>query len=68
MHWLEARIAYRLGEYAEAESIFAQIWEEFRARNLNQEVVLVTIDLAQVVAAKGGRDGRRSLRRSAIRS
>ena len=53
MHWLEGRIAFRLGEYAEAESIFGQLWEEFRARNLNQEVVLVTIDLARVIAAKG---------------
>jgi tetratricopeptide (TPR) repeat protein len=53
MHWLEGRIAYRLGEYEEAESIFAQLWEELRARNLNQEVVLVTIDLAQVLASKG---------------
>jgi tetratricopeptide (TPR) repeat protein len=52
LHWLEARIAYRLGEYDEAESIFSQIWEEFRVRNLNQEVVLVTIDLAQVLTAK----------------
>jgi tetratricopeptide (TPR) repeat protein len=53
MHWLEGRIAFRLGEYAEAESIFGQLWEEFRARSLNQEVVLVTIDLARVIAAKG---------------
>lgn len=53
LHRLEARIAYRLGEYDEAESIFSQIWEEFRIRNLNQEVVLVTIDLAQVLTAKG---------------
>jgi tetratricopeptide (TPR) repeat protein len=53
MHWLEGRIAYRLGDYDEAESIFVQLWEELRARNLNQEVVLVTIDLAQVLAAKG---------------
>jgi tetratricopeptide (TPR) repeat protein len=53
MHWLEGRIAYRLGEYDEAESIFAQLWEELRARNLHQEVVLVTIDLAQVLASKG---------------
>ena len=52
LHWVEGKIAYRLGEYGEAESIFSQIWEEFRVRNLNQEVVLVTIDLAQVLAAK----------------
>ncbi|HEY2294836.1 MAG TPA: hypothetical protein VGM86_29385 [Thermoanaerobaculia bacterium] len=53
LHWVEGKIAYRLGEYDEAESIFAQLWEELRARNLNQEVVLVTIDLAQVLASKG---------------
>lgn len=52
LHWVEGKIACRLGEYDEAESIFSQIWEEFRVRNLNQEVVLVTIDLAQVLTAK----------------
>jgi tetratricopeptide (TPR) repeat protein len=53
LHWLEGRIAYRLGELPQAESIFAQIWEEFRARDLHHELVLVSIDLAQVLAAKG---------------
>lgn len=53
LHWLEGRIAYRLGEYPQAESIFAQIWEEFRARNLHHELVLISIDLAQVLAGKG---------------
>jgi tetratricopeptide (TPR) repeat protein len=53
MHWLEGRISFRLKEYDEAESIFGQLWDELRARNLNQEVVLVTIDLARVLAAKG---------------
>jgi tetratricopeptide (TPR) repeat protein len=53
LHWVEGKIAFRLKEYDEAESIFGQIWDEFRARNLNQEVVLVTIDLARVLAAKG---------------
>lgn len=53
LHWLEGRIAYRLGEHAQAESIFSQIWEEFRARNLNHELVLVSIDLAQVLTSRG---------------
>jgi tetratricopeptide (TPR) repeat protein len=53
LHWLEGRIAYRLGEHAEAEKIFVQLWDELHARNLHQEVALVTIDLAQVLAAKG---------------
>ena len=53
LHWLEGRIAYGLGEYAQAESIFSQIWEEFRARNLNHELVLVSIELAQVLTSRG---------------
>lgn len=53
LHWLEGKIAARLGELAEAESIFAQLWDELHARGLHQEVVLVTIDLAQVLTAKG---------------
>ncbi|HSK76911.1 MAG TPA: hypothetical protein VLQ45_10675, partial [Thermoanaerobaculia bacterium] len=53
MHWVEAKIAHRLGDLTEAENIFVQLWEEFRARNLNQEVVLVTIELAQVLTRKG---------------
>ncbi len=53
LHWLEAKIASRLGDLAEAESILAQLWEEFRVRNLYQEVVLVTIDLAQILTRKG---------------
>ncbi len=53
LHWLEGRIAYRLGEYSQAESIFSQIWEEFRARDQNHELVLVSIDLAQVLVGKG---------------
>lgn len=53
LHWLEGKIAARFGELAEAESIFAQLWDELHARGLHQEVVLVTIDLAQVLTRKG---------------
>ena len=49
LHWLEGKIARALGEYGVAESIFQQLWQEFRVRKLNQEVVLVAIDLAQVL-------------------
>ncbi|MEA2602150.1 MAG: Soluble attachment protein [Acidobacteriota bacterium] len=52
LHWLEGRIAANLGDLAEAESIFGQIWDEFRARNLNHELVLVSIDLAEVLVAQ----------------
>jgi ATP/maltotriose-dependent transcriptional regulator MalT len=53
LHWLEAKIAHRRGDLAEAETIFQQLWEEFRVRDLNQEVVLVSIELAEVLTKKG---------------
>lgn len=53
LHWVEGKIAYRIGELAEAESIFVHLWDEFRARNLNQEVVLISIELAEVLAKMG---------------
>jgi tetratricopeptide (TPR) repeat protein len=53
LHWLEGRIAASIGELAEAESIFGHLWDEFRARNLNHELVLVSIDLAEVLIAEG---------------
>lgn len=53
LHWLEGRIAFRMGQLAEAEIIFGQIRDRFRARRFEQEVVLVTIDLAQVLAHQG---------------
>ena len=53
LHWLEGRIARNLGDLAGAEHILRQLWEELRARDLNHELVLVSIDLAEVLAAKG---------------
>ncbi|HEX2642117.1 MAG TPA: hypothetical protein VHU81_03940, partial [Thermoanaerobaculia bacterium] len=34
-------------------SIFQQLWEELRVRDLNQEVVLVSIELAEVFTKQG---------------
>jgi tetratricopeptide (TPR) repeat protein len=53
LHWLEGKIAHRLGKLDEAEHIFGQLWEELRVRDLNQEVVLVSIEMAQVLTRKG---------------
>jgi tetratricopeptide (TPR) repeat protein len=53
LHWLEGKIAANLGDLAGAEGILGQLWEEFRVRDLNQEVVLVSIDLAKVLTWKG---------------
>lgn len=53
LHWLEGRISAKLGDLSEAESIFGHLWEEFRVRNLHHELVLVSIDLAEVLVRKG---------------
>lgn len=53
LHWLEGRISANLGNLAEAEQIFQQLWEEFHARNLHHELVLISIDLAEVLVRKG---------------
>jgi tetratricopeptide (TPR) repeat protein len=53
LHWLEGRIARNLGELAEAEDIYKQLWEEFQARNLHHELVLLSIDLAELLVFKG---------------
>jgi tetratricopeptide (TPR) repeat protein len=53
LHWLEGRIALNLGDHAEAESVFQQLWEEFRARDLHHELVLLSIDLAEALVKNG---------------
>lgn len=53
LHWLEARIAQSLGQLEEAERTFQQLWDEFRARDLRHELVLLSIDLAELLVEKG---------------
>ena len=53
LHWLEGRIARNLGHFVEAESIYKQLWEEFQARGLHHELVLLSIDLAELLVFKG---------------
>lgn len=55
LNWVEGKITLRLGELAGAEHIFSLLRDEFRARDLYQESVLVTIDLAQVLVQRGAR-------------
>ncbi|HEV7504188.1 MAG TPA: hypothetical protein VGS07_04690 [Thermoanaerobaculia bacterium] len=53
LHWLEGRIARNLGELEETEDIYKQLWEEFQARGLHHELVLLSIDLAELLVFKG---------------
>lgn len=56
LHWLEGKIAASLGNFEEAEDTFGQLWDEFRARDLNHELVILSIDLAEVLVKKGELD------------
>jgi tetratricopeptide (TPR) repeat protein len=53
LHWLEGRISFNLDQLDHAESTFRQLWEELRSRDLNHELVLLSIDLAEVLVRKG---------------
>jgi tetratricopeptide (TPR) repeat protein len=53
LHWLQGRISHALGQFAEAAFILRQVQEEFRARDLRQDYLLATIDLAESHMALG---------------
>ncbi len=61
LHWLEGKIAFARGEVDEAQNVFARLWDEFHARDLHQEMVLVAIDFAEVLAMKGEIEGAATL-------
>jgi tetratricopeptide (TPR) repeat protein len=51
LRWVQARIARGLGHLPEAVAIFRRLWEEFHARLLHFDLVMVSIDLAEALAA-----------------
>jgi hypothetical protein len=53
LHWLQGRIAYGLGHAAEAVDILRLAREEFRARDLHPDFLLVSIDLAEAHVGLG---------------
>jgi tetratricopeptide (TPR) repeat protein len=53
LHWLEAKIARGLGKEDEAATILRQLWDEFRARDLRHDLLMVTLDLADAMVASG---------------
>jgi len=63
LHWLEGRIAFRLGQLDEARTVFTRVWDEFHARDMHQEMVLVAIDFAEVLALEGEVEGAAELAR-----
>jgi tetratricopeptide (TPR) repeat protein len=63
LHWLEAKIAHHIGKVDEAAHILRQLWDEFRARDLRHELLMVTLDLAEVLVALGDLDEAAALAR-----
>jgi hypothetical protein len=55
MPWLEARICRRLGELTAAERGLTAVWHGFRGAGLQQELALVSLDLAEAFLAQGKR-------------
>lgn len=53
LHWLEAKIARGIGKEDQAATILRQLWDEFRARDLRHDLLMVTLDLAEVMVAGG---------------
>jgi tetratricopeptide (TPR) repeat protein len=53
LRWLEGKIARRLDQLGGASHTFRRLWEEFQARNLTHEMVLVSIDLAETYVVNG---------------
>jgi ATP/maltotriose-dependent transcriptional regulator MalT len=53
LHWLQGRIIHGLGDFSEAADILRQVQEEFRGRDLRQDFLLVSIDLAEAHVALG---------------
>ena len=54
LRWLEGRIARGLGDLAEAEEIFRRLTGELQDSAWAHELVLISLDLAEVVMARGG--------------
>lgn len=55
MPWLEARICRRLGQLGAAEDGLAEAWHRCRAAGCHQELMLVSLDLAEAWTALGKR-------------
>jgi hypothetical protein len=49
LHWLEGRIARAMHETETAAPIFTNLYDEYTARDLRQERLLVTLDLAETL-------------------
>jgi tetratricopeptide (TPR) repeat protein len=52
-HWLQGQVARSLGRFVDAAHILRQVREEFCARDLHRDFLMISIDLAEVYVAAG---------------
>jgi|HubBroStandDraft_3_1064219.scaffolds.fasta_scaffold11865_3 tetratricopeptide (TPR) repeat protein len=50
--WLEGRISRSLGDLGAAEETLKTVWRDFRESGFNQDLTLVSLDLAEVFVAR----------------
>jgi tetratricopeptide (TPR) repeat protein len=53
LHWLEARIAHRLGRSGDAELVLRRLWHRLHDLELPLDLCLLSADLVEVYAAQG---------------
>jgi tetratricopeptide (TPR) repeat protein len=53
LHWLEARIAHRLGRSRDAELVLRRLWHRLHDLELPLDLCLLSADLVEVYAAQG---------------
>lgn len=55
-YWIEARIAFNLGHFYEAESILSMLFEQVDQEGRHPvDLTLIAVDLLQAISAQGGR-------------
>ncbi|MDP9120588.1 MAG: hypothetical protein M3O15_04345 [Acidobacteriota bacterium] len=55
LQWVQGRIARGMGQLSESAHIFRQVAEELRVRDLNYDLLMVLIDLAETMVVSGER-------------
>lgn len=53
LRWVEGRIARNLGDLEDAEHTFQSLWQDLHRRDLHHLLTLLSIDLAEVLVARG---------------
>jgi tetratricopeptide (TPR) repeat protein len=53
LHWLEGRIAHKMGDLPTGEQILRTVWSDFREAGFGHHLPLVAVDLAELLLDRG---------------